>query len=354
MDEGRLCCSLVGSVGIIANPAAGKDIRRLVAHASTFDNLEKVSIVRRVLLGLAAADVDEVLYMPDAFGIVSRAVQHLHNAPAAHPLELQASFDASDSTRAAELLRDAEVSCIITLGGDGTNRAVAKGCGSVPLLAISTGTNNVFPQLMEGTIAGMAAGVVASGVLDAEQVAPRRLCLELLTGVGQVDLALVDVAVCRDRFTGARAIWDPAAVRQIISTSARSDVTGLSSIGGFLPGVHLGPEQGLTLEIGDEGEPVFAPLAPGLVTGVKVRSYRTLHVGECVDLDATAGTVALDGERELSLHTGLPMRVRLSADGPRVINVPLALRRGVDAGLFTDDCEIPGRGRNPLGLPDES
>ena len=45
----------VGSVGIIANPAAGKDIRRLVAHASTFDNLEKVSIVRRVLLGLAAA-----------------------------------------------------------------------------------------------------------------------------------------------------------------------------------------------------------------------------------------------------------------------------------------------------------
>ena len=29
-------------VGIIANPASGKDIRRLVAHGSVFSNLEKV------------------------------------------------------------------------------------------------------------------------------------------------------------------------------------------------------------------------------------------------------------------------------------------------------------------------
>ncbi len=41
-------------VGIIANPASGKDIRRLVAFGSVFGNQEKVRIVRRVLLGLAA------------------------------------------------------------------------------------------------------------------------------------------------------------------------------------------------------------------------------------------------------------------------------------------------------------
>jgi predicted polyphosphate/ATP-dependent NAD kinase len=34
------------SVGIIANPASGRDIRRLVAHGSVFDNNEKVNIVR--------------------------------------------------------------------------------------------------------------------------------------------------------------------------------------------------------------------------------------------------------------------------------------------------------------------
>ena len=60
-------------VGIIANPASGKDIRRLVAHGSTFDNNEKINIVRRVLLGLAAAGVGEVVYLPDTYGIVERA-----------------------------------------------------------------------------------------------------------------------------------------------------------------------------------------------------------------------------------------------------------------------------------------
>ena len=37
-----------GKVGIIANPASGKDIRRLVAFGSVFDNEEKVSIVPAV------------------------------------------------------------------------------------------------------------------------------------------------------------------------------------------------------------------------------------------------------------------------------------------------------------------
>ena len=47
-------------VGIIANPASGKDIRRLVAYGSVFDNQEKVRMVRRILLGLDAVGVDQV------------------------------------------------------------------------------------------------------------------------------------------------------------------------------------------------------------------------------------------------------------------------------------------------------
>jgi hypothetical protein len=229
----------VGSVGIIANLAAGKDIRRLVAHASTFDNLEKVNIARRVLLGLAAADVDEVLWMPDAIGILTRALQHLDGAPAGTALDFEPTFTHADSTRAAAVLRERGVGCIVTLGGDGTNRAVAKGCGHVPLVAISTGTNKVFPRLMEGTVAGLAAGAVASGMLDVAAVTRPTLCLEILRDGRPVDLALVDVAVCSDRFVGARAVWDPGAMREVVTTTARSDVTGLSSIGGFLSGMHL-------------------------------------------------------------------------------------------------------------------
>jgi predicted polyphosphate/ATP-dependent NAD kinase len=45
----------VTPVGIIANPASGKDIRRLVAHASVFDNQEKRNIVRRAIMGAVAS-----------------------------------------------------------------------------------------------------------------------------------------------------------------------------------------------------------------------------------------------------------------------------------------------------------
>ncbi|GIT02313.1 MAG: hypothetical protein CM1200mP27_09380 [Chloroflexota bacterium] len=39
-------------VGIIANPAASKDIRRLVAQGRVVPDWEKVNIVRRVMLGV--------------------------------------------------------------------------------------------------------------------------------------------------------------------------------------------------------------------------------------------------------------------------------------------------------------
>ena len=39
-------------VGIISNPASGKDIRRLVAYASVMDNVEKTSLVKRIIMGI--------------------------------------------------------------------------------------------------------------------------------------------------------------------------------------------------------------------------------------------------------------------------------------------------------------
>ncbi len=68
----------MSKVGIIANPASGKDIRRLVAYGSVFDNQEKVNIVRRALMGLKAVGIEEVLCMPDYYNIVTRALDGLH------------------------------------------------------------------------------------------------------------------------------------------------------------------------------------------------------------------------------------------------------------------------------------
>ena len=60
-------------VGIIANPAASKDIRRLVAQGRVVPDWEKVNIVRRVLLGLEAVGTRRVVAMPDSSHLVERA-----------------------------------------------------------------------------------------------------------------------------------------------------------------------------------------------------------------------------------------------------------------------------------------
>ena len=57
------------SIGIIANPASGKDIRRLVSYATTIDNNEKVNICKRIVLAAQGMGVDEAVFMPDTFMI---------------------------------------------------------------------------------------------------------------------------------------------------------------------------------------------------------------------------------------------------------------------------------------------
>src|SRR5437660_12647415 len=94
-------------VGIIANPASGRDIRRLVAHGTVFDNNEKTAIVRRVLLGLEAVGMRRVAYMPEHdFEILPRALTRLQGHPlqlAAERLEVPVQGTSTDSTRVRRL-----------------------------------------------------------------------------------------------------------------------------------------------------------------------------------------------------------------------------------------------------------
>ncbi len=225
-------------VGIIANPASGKDIRRLVAHGSTFDNNEKINIVRRVLLGLAAAGVSEVAYLPDTYGIVERAAATAAPRLTLTPLSMAVVGHASDSTEAAQRLRDLGAAAIVTLGGDGTNRVVAKGCGDVPLLPLSTGTNNVFPRMVEGTLAGLAAGLVATGVARNRPGLPRVIRraprLEVQIDGMAADSALIDVVSSSQSWIGARALWEPSHLREIVLSRISASAIGIASLGGAL------------------------------------------------------------------------------------------------------------------------
>jgi predicted polyphosphate/ATP-dependent NAD kinase len=114
-------------VGIIANPQSGKDIRRISAYGFVANNHEKVNVIQKVLLGLDSAGITEVFYMPEAFGIVPRAAESLALSLAVMPVDLEPGYTAEDSTCAARLMEEIGAGCIVTLGGDGTNRAVFKG-----------------------------------------------------------------------------------------------------------------------------------------------------------------------------------------------------------------------------------
>lgn len=310
-------------VGLIVNPAAGRDIRRLVGLASVIPHHEKAAIVRRVLRGLEAAGVDTVLYLPDGVGIMAAAMDGVRPGVHLEALPVRPSGGAADSTEAARLLAACPVGAIVTIGGDGTNRAVAAGCSDIPLVAISTGTNNVFPAMVEGTVAGLGAGLVATGAVDAAAVSRRSKRVEVRVGT-VTDFALVDAAACRDPFRGAAAVWDVTRVRALVLARAEPWAVGLSSIGGRLHPVSANDPGGLYLEIGHRsGRSVHAVLAPGLTVDVVVNECRRLRPGEEVALDATGGTIALDGERELLVHG--PASASVTPSGPLLVDVRRAL-----------------------------
>ena len=198
----------MSTVGIIANPAAGKDIRRLVAQGRVVSNQEKSNTLRRVFAGLQSQGVTKVIVMPDMAGLARNAMSDTRDTLRSEFIDQTPTGSQRDSTVAAQIMRDAGVDCIVTLGGDGTNRLVAKGCGDVPLAPISTGTNNVFPKEIEGTLAGIAAATVAKNPDSRERACRRSKKIEIIVNGELRDIALVDAAVSRQTMGGARALWD--------------------------------------------------------------------------------------------------------------------------------------------------
>lgn len=367
-------------VGIIANPAASKDIRRLVAQGRVVPDWEKVNIVRRALLGLQSVGVERVVAMPDSSHLVRRAADDPHLSVEVDVLTMTALFNEGDTVRAAAAMAEEEVDCVITLGGDGTNRAVAKGSRDIPMVAISTGTNNVFPVMVEGTTAGMAAGLVATGAVPVEEAAVRSKTLAVIVDGEDRDIALVDVALSKERFVATRAIWDMNTIYEVFLTRAEPSSIGLSSIGARLEAVSLTDGGGLHYRIADfrqaqgegggqdrdeEGDDgglgsrlrgndggengndggtgandgaaevyVRAPIAPGSVPVVGIESWQRLADGQRVTVERRHSTVALDGERSFSVNPNNLLEVEVRRDGPPVVSVDTTLRHAAAAGVF--------------------
>ena len=326
----------MATVGIIANPAAGKDIRRLVAHGRFVSNQEKVNVLKRILAGLDATGVERVVIMPDSAMLGRGAIDGASLSLDVEFLDMTVFNEELDSLKAAEIMAQIEVSCLITLGGDGTNRAVAKGCGSVPLIPVSTGTNNVFPTMVEGTVAGLAAVVVAQKLVDLNKVTTACNRLEIYQEGTLKDIALVDVAVSKERFVGARAIWDMDTVHEIFLARAEPASIGLSAIGARLHPLNIDDDSGIYVKLGNRETTVMAPVAPGKIISVGIEQWRLMEVDEPIEVGLRPCTIALDGERTFSVQPNQQCSVRLSANGPVVVSIDAALREATMNGAFTN------------------
>jgi predicted polyphosphate/ATP-dependent NAD kinase len=315
----------MSTVGIIANPAAGKDIRRLVAQGRVVSNQEKANILRRVFAGVVSTGADRILVMPDHSGLARPASQDVEDQIKIDYVEMPVADHQGASTNAARSMAEQGVDCIVTLGGDGTNRVVAKGCGDVPLVPISTGTNNVFPANTEGTLAGIAAGSIAIGVVGRDEACKRSKRIEIYVDGKLRDDALVDAAVSNQMFVGARAVWETKTLQAIFLTRAEPASIGLSSIGSRLTPVSIDEECGLYIRLAGEPGPnattVKAPIAPGTISKVEILDWRKIAPGEKIDIKLRPGTIALDGEREVELLPDQNVHASLSMDGPWVVDV---------------------------------
>ena len=324
------------SIGIIDNPQSGRDIRRLVAHASVFDNEEKVNIVERLLATWNTMGLDSVLFMPDSYNIVYRAAERIRKLGIElKQLDMKPIFTDSDTQKAASLMQG-NVDAIVVIGGDGTNRAAVKGLdpkNSTPIVSISTGTNNVFPIMVEATIAGLAAWVLTSEEIDQTLITNQEKFLKLSWEGGE-DLALIDVAFTKERFVGSRAVWDPKSISAVFCSRARPENVGFSSLLGFLhPSGQYDPYGSYAI-LDSPGDWVWFPMAPGKIERVEVKEYGLLHKDEPFILSLDDGTIALDGEREIEVFRRTEFSVELSCEGPLTVDIPKALEMGAQKGLF--------------------
>jgi predicted polyphosphate/ATP-dependent NAD kinase len=345
------------AVGILANPASGRDVRRLVAQASVFQLSEKCNMIVRILAALGSVGIGEVFMMPDVIGLAERVRRTIDDRPFSNSpwpllrmLDMPVEDGPGDTLRAVKLMVKAGVGAIVVLGGDGTHRLVASACGATPIMALSTGTNNAFPGTHEATVAGLAAGLVAAGLVSRTGTLVRNKVLRVEVNETRRDLALVDVSISRELWIGSRALWRPEYLAEVFIAFSEPGVVGLSCLAGFLHPVSRDSNVGVRLELVPHQEAatvLMAPVAPGLIAPVGIAAVHQIRAGELQTVQTRRGVIALDGEREIEFMDHDRITIRLENDGPLTIDLKKVLAEAAEEGLWLRFTQS-GRTANPV------
>ena len=323
------------AVGLVANPASGKDIRRLAGKASVFDNREKLAIVRRAVIGAIAAGARRFVYMSDSHGIVKQAIAEttIPRGVRFEALPSSGTASAMDTIVAAEQMAQKDCAVVLVLGGDGTNRAFVRGWRDATLVSLSTGTNNVFPVMAEATVAGMALGLIAADKVASRLVATQAKVIDVVIEAEEQDIALIDAVITRDAFIGAKALLDPSQLKEALLCRAEPAAVGITSLGGLVRPVSDKDDFGLHLTFTKGGRQLLAPMGPGMFAKVEIGKTRLVKFDQAVKAQGPS-VIALDGERERVISPGQRIEMRISRRGPWVVDLAATLRRAAKQKIF--------------------
>jgi predicted polyphosphate/ATP-dependent NAD kinase len=333
-------------VGIIANPVSARDIRRIISHAGNLQITDRANILLRILAGLAATGVQQVVMMPENAGIYGHLRRALNRQmpadkarfPQLQLLDMTVTGQATDSATAARIMRKMDVGAIVVLGGDGTHRVVISESGNIPIAGVSTGTNNAFPKMHEPTVTGLAAGLAVTAAVPAAVAYADNKRLDVAIN-DRHEIALVDVAIVREQFVGSRAVWKADGFRELFVTFGEPGNIGLSSIAGLIAPVSRTSPFGRRIIFEDpELAPfrVAAPIAPGLIENIGIARVETLDFDMPTSLTVGSGSIALDGEREITFSERDRIDVTLRAAAFRTIDVLACMSFAASNGLFVE------------------
>lgn len=337
------------AIGIIANPVSARDIRRVIANATALQITDRANIVLRILSCVKSCGVDHVYMMPENGGIrhhVRRGIdraenQGLKHFPKVEYLDFKISGSVNDTLKAARVMKERNTSVIVVLGGDGTHRAVVSACGDVPIAGVSTGTNNAFPEHREPTITGLAVGLAVTGKVPTQDAFLQNKKIVVRINDHE-EIALVDVAVVTERYIGARALWRTETFRELFVTFADPEVIGMSAIAGLLSPISRSDRHGLHVRLEPEDEAniiLNTPVAPGYMRAIGIRDYVPMQPHFKYRPSISDGSIALDGERELSFTRDDDVTIELVPDAFKTVNVSGCMQYASRHGLMRSNPE---------------
>ncbi len=321
-------------LGIIVNPMSGRDVRRVAARASISAHHDKQQQVTRLVLGALQNGANEIYLAKEPFRISERAVENIAEKNQITMLEFKLKHNAQDTVTAAELMWAAGCRTFIVLGGDGTNRIVARTCPDAVLLPLSTGTNNVFPQMVEASVAGAAAGLICSGRVPIEENCYRCKQVRVECDDGTADIALVDAILLKNDQLGSFLPFAASNISEIFLARSEAASVGISPIGGFILPCGAEDTFGVKLEC-DEGADLQleVPISPGLYNRIGIKSCHRVDLGKQMKVQGP-GILAFDGDREIQLGEEQSVTVSIGADGPWIIEPKRVMAAAVALKVF--------------------